>query len=94
MPIIITAGEEGCLHIYNPDADAKTGRWCSPPEVPDRCYTCIDPETLAHYPAEAFREETDAEGTVRYGICHRCTGRRGADAQTQKSFSEVGEDGQ
>lgn len=75
MPTIITADGAGDLHIYT-DLQAKTGRWCEPPEVPDRCYTCIDPETLRHYPAEGFREETDADGTMRYGTCHRCTGGR------------------
>lgn len=72
MPTIFTAVEGG-IAMHNPDADAKTGRWCSPPEVPDRCYLCFDPKTLAHYPAEGYKEDQVGGETVRYGTCHRCT---------------------
>jgi len=77
MPIIITTdeGSDGtrALKAYNPDTDAETGRWCKAPLVPDLCYRCIDPETLAHYPAEGYREEVEPNGEVwRYGTCHRC----------------------
>ena len=71
MPTIFTAVEGGIV-IQNTDADARTGRWCAPPEVPDRCYKCIDSETLAHYPAEAYIEEEVGGETIRYGVCHRC----------------------
>jgi len=72
MPTIITGTKNG-LHIYNPDSEAKTGRWCKAPQIPDRCYKCFDPKTLAHYPAEGFREEKAPDGTVwRFGTCHRC----------------------
>lgn len=77
MPIIITASK-GKLSIYDPDSDAKTGRWCADPLIPDRCYMCFDPETLAHYPAEGYREEEAPDGTIwRYGTCHRCAGKEG-----------------
>jgi len=77
MPMIITGGRgpdgRRRLEVYNPDADAETGRWCKAPLVPDRCYRCIDPETLAHYPAEGYREEVEPNGEIwRYGTCHRC----------------------
>jgi len=82
MPIIITGTKNG-LHIYNPDREAKTGRWCKAPQIPDLCYKCFDPETLAHYAAEGFREEKAADGTIwRYGTCHRC--------QKGKGLSEKG----
>ena len=75
MPIIITASKDG-LHFYDPDHEAKVGRWCQAPQLPDRCDNCWDPETLAHYPAEGYREETVPDGKVwRYGTCHRCQGR-------------------
>ena len=83
MPIIISADDaayaskSGNLHAYDPDQDAETGRWCKAPLVPDRCYTCFDPDTLAHYPAEGYREEADHSGVIwRYGTCHRCTSNR------------------
>lgn len=68
MPTIITPTEQG-LVLQNPDHGAKVGRWCKPPQVPDRCYTCFDPDTLAHYPAEGYIEEHPG---WRYGCCHRC----------------------
>lgn len=72
MPTIFIAEENG-IGVYDPDRDAKVGRWCRAPLVPDRCYNCWDKETLAHYPAEGYYEETDCDGTIwRYGICHRC----------------------
>jgi hypothetical protein len=74
MPLIIAGTKDG-LTICNPDGDATTGRWCAAPEIPDRCYTCCDPHTLAHHVAEGYREQTDEAGTVwRYGTCHRCAG--------------------
>lgn len=69
MPTIYWAGDEGTICSHNPDADAEVGRWCKAPLVPDRCNTCFDPVTLAHYPAEGYYE--DDEGW-RYGVCHRC----------------------
>jgi len=70
--LIITAAEGG-LQISDPDCDAKTGRWCTAPLIPDRCDKCFGPETLAHYPAEGYREEKAPDGTVwRFGTCHRC----------------------
>ena len=81
--LIITHDGEGLL-IHNPDSGAKTGRWCAAPLMPDRCYECFDPKTLAHYPAEGYREEKAPDGRVwRYGTCHRCAkkerGRKGED---------------
>jgi len=67
MPLIISATE-----IYDPDSDAEVGRWCRPPQVPDQCYTCFDPETLKHYPAEGYTEEVIAGKVWRFGTCHRC----------------------
>ena len=61
------------LTITDPDAEAQTGRWCQAPLMPDRCDKCFDPDTLAHYPAEGFREVIDPDGTVwRHGTYHRC----------------------
>jgi hypothetical protein len=77
MPIIIKALGGGRIGIYDPDKEAKVGRWCRPPLVPDRCDRCFDPETLAHYETEGYREEVDPGGKVwRYGTCHRCRERR------------------
>jgi hypothetical protein len=71
--MLIITTTEGGLQISDPDSDAKTGRWCAAPLIPDRCDRCFDPETLAHYPAEGYREEKATDGTVwRFGICHRC----------------------
>lgn len=67
MPTIITATDQG-LVLQDPDHGAQVGRWCRPPQVPDRCYTCHDPETLAHYPAEGYIERAG----WRYGTCSRC----------------------
>jgi hypothetical protein len=61
---------------YNPDHEAKVGRWCKPPYVPDRCYTCWDPTTLAHYPATGYYEESNEVGIWRHGMCERCEGAR------------------
>lgn len=69
MPLIVTTNDEGKLVVWDTNPDKVTGRWCKAPEVPDLCYRCFDPETLAHYPAEAYTE--DDEGW-RYGTCHRC----------------------
>ena len=72
--LIITHDGKG-LQIYNPDSDAKTGRWCAAPLMPDRCDKCFDPATFEHYPAEGYREEKAPDGTIwRYGTCHRCKG--------------------
>jgi hypothetical protein len=62
------------ISVYNPNADAKIGRWCRAPQVPDRCDNCWDSETLVHYPAEAYREKIDPndETVWRFGTCHRC----------------------
>jgi len=80
MPTIINAvyDEKGnqVMHqisIYHTDQGAKVGRWCAAPMIPDRCDTCFDPATLAHYPAEGYYEETAPDGEVwRFGNCHRC----------------------
>jgi hypothetical protein len=76
MPIIISYQEGKGYQITDPDSGAKVGRWCAKEtgQVPDRCEHCWDPETLAHYPAEGYYEETDeASGRVwLYGLCHRC----------------------
>jgi len=71
MPTIITGTPAG-LVWQDPDGAAKVGRWCKAPEVPDLCDNCYDPVTLAHYPAEGYRETSDG---WRYGTCHRCEGR-------------------
>jgi len=71
MPTIVTGTEQGGLVWHDTDR-ATVGRWCKPPEIPDRCYTCFDPVTLAHYPAEGYTER----GGWRYGTCHRCEGGR------------------
>lgn len=74
MPTIITPAPGGGLGRHNPDHDAAQGRWCRPPQTPDRCYRCYDPETLAHYPAEGYYEQDG----WRYGCCQTC--RRGGSA--------------
>lgn len=88
MPVIFGARrtEDGrpVIEVYDPDRRAKVGRWCRPPDVPDLCYTCFDPKTLAHYPAEGFREEVDSDGTVwRVGTCHRCAGKPKSQRKTR-----------
>jgi hypothetical protein len=73
MSIIIKSMGKGKLAIYDSDDKAKIGRWCKAPLIPDRCDRCFDPETLAHYEAEGYREEMSPDGTIwRYGTCHRC----------------------
>ena len=73
MPTIIYGDGKGGLTICNPDKKAKIGRWCRAPLIPDRCDSCFDPKTLAHYPAEYFFEEIDfRKVTWRYGACSRC----------------------
>lgn len=78
MPTILTAirDESGrpAIAVHNPDAAARTGRWCKAPLVPDRCDNCWDPETLAHYEAEGYTEDADG---WRFGTCHRCAEKRG-----------------
>jgi hypothetical protein len=69
MPEIYTAAECGDWIVQNPDAGAQVGRWCRAPEEPDRCYTCFEPLTLAHYPATGYIERDG----WRYGTCARCT---------------------
>ncbi len=65
------------ISVYNPDAEAKIGRWCAAPLIPDRCDTCWDHKTLAHYSAEGYHEEKAPDGTIwRFGTCHRCKPRR------------------
>ena len=75
MPTIITnSHHQDGLTFMNPDADARVGRWCQAPDRPDRCYTCVDPTTLAHVPATGYREDRTPKGvTWRYGTCPRCT---------------------
>ena len=68
MPTIIT-GTKDKLIIQNTNPEAQTGRWCKKPLVPDLCYKCFDPKTLAHYKATGFREDEDG---WRYGTCKRC----------------------
>lgn len=70
MPTIFT-WKDGRIVSYNPDRDAKTGRWCYAPEVPDKCSRCFD-ENLRHYPAEGYIEEETEHGIVRTGVCHCC----------------------
>jgi hypothetical protein len=70
--IIIWSNESGDGLVYhNPNGDAKVGRWCKAPLIPDICYNCFDLENLRHYPAEGY---TDNDGW-RVGICHRCLDR-------------------
>lgn len=68
MPTILTAAPDSGIILQDPDHGAKVGRWCRPPQVPDRCYTCYDPETLAHRLAEGYVERNG----WRYGCCQRC----------------------
>lgn len=68
MTTILTAICGGGIVAQNPDGDAVTGRWCRPPEVPDRCYTCFDPVTLAYKPATGYVERDG----WRYGTCPDC----------------------
>jgi|GEM_PF-6270972 len=43
MPTIVTFDPKTkSLISFNPNSDAKTGRWCYAPGVPDLCYTCFD----------------------------------------------------
>ena len=77
MPLIFKAAKDNngnnIIVGYDPDQDAKVGRWCKAPQLPDRCNLCWDKETLGRYPAEGYYEEKDPDGTVwRYGVCRRC----------------------
>ena len=72
MTTIFWGNEDGSLGAFDSLGNAKTGRWCAPPQVPDRCYECWDSETMLHREAEGYREETEDGQTWRLGVCHRC----------------------
>jgi hypothetical protein len=68
--VTVYTGTDNGIVVQDTNAGAVTGRWASDPEVPDRCYLCFDPATLASYPAEGW-----IPGSVpglRLGTCHRC----------------------
>lgn len=75
MPTIVRGDKSGGLIFHNPDGGAKVGRWCAPPQAPDRCARCFDLKTLAHHQAEFYFEEKAKETAWRYGACHRCAPR-------------------
>ncbi len=54
--------------VFSSLGDAKVGRWCKAPEVPDRCYYCWDKETMLHNVAVAYRT---VDGWRR-GLCAKC----------------------
>ena len=74
MTIIFAGSQDGkTINIYNPDSEAKVGRWCDKSFEPDRCDICYDSDTLAHLPAEGYRIEKDPKREEwRFGICHKC----------------------
>jgi len=73
MTQIFAGDNKGNLVVFDSLGSAKVGRWCGPDEIPDRCYKCWDKETLRHYEAEGYKQETEDDGTTwRYGVCHRC----------------------
>ena len=82
MPTIFMSGKKpGQLLVLNPDAGARTGRWCAalPGLYPDLCHRCFDSKTMAHYPATAFvtvkgsSTEANPSGLWREGRCRRCS---------------------
>lgn len=73
MAVIFFPDEKGNIVHHSTIEEAKVGRWCLPPEVPDHCYVCFylnDDKLPVHYKAEGFI--TNEQNGWRYGICHRC----------------------
>jgi hypothetical protein len=72
MAIIVSSNQSGTLSMFDTLGDAKTGRWCIPPEVPDRC-NCFDPKTFRHGIATHYWVEKGRDGkTYRNGACRKC----------------------
>ena len=74
MPLIISRGPgaDVSLVAFDTNGDAKVGRWCRPPQYPDRCARCFDPDTLLTLPATHFYEGEDG---YRHGACAGCLDR-------------------
>lgn len=78
MTTILTPTSAG-IAVQSSLGDASTGRFCRPPQVPDRCYVCFDDtgSDFVHRPATGYVEETHpVGGTWRYGTCPDCWSRR------------------
>ncbi len=71
--LLIKGTEDGKLAMHDSilSTRAQTGRWCSPPQYPDRCY-CFDAKTLTHKVATHYIERRDKEGRYREGACPTC----------------------
>ncbi len=67
MPTTYTALEDGSVAIFNSLGDARIGRWCRPPQVPDRC-NCYAPDG-SNLIADGYYLDTEG---WRTGLCPRC----------------------
>ncbi len=66
--MLVLRDDDGSLRFISFLGDAKTGRWCKPPQLPDRCHNCLEPDSLMIAKAEGYVER---EGW-RIGVCRRC----------------------
>jgi hypothetical protein len=86
---VYQADGQGGYAVYDCLEGAKVGRWTSQAsEVPDRCFFCLDPETLTFPVADSFVEGRTG---IRYGLCRSCRASARVMAEVARLVSPVEE---